>query len=189
MEYRRGFKREANELAREVRQELGLGPIDPLNPCTLAHHLAIPLQPMSTLSTEAPFAVYYFSEVEQGTFSAMTVFAETERLIVYNDAHAPGRQASNLAHELSHALLGHPPTPALNQHGCREWIATIEAEATWLGGALLIPEEAALVIARERLPLVAAARRYGVSQTMVRFRLNVTGAMQRMAYLFTGHRS
>ncbi len=186
MQYRRGFKREANELAREMRQELGLNPTDPLDPRILAHHLEVPLQPMSTLGTEAPFAVHYFSQVEQSTFSAMTVFAETERLIVYNDTHTPGRQASNLAHELSHALLGHPPTPALNQHGCREWDATIEAEATWLGGALLIPEEAALVIARERLPLAAAARRYGVSQTMVQFRLNVTGAVQRMAYLFAG---
>ena len=33
---RRGFKTQANQIAREVRGELGLGPTDPLDPWKLA---------------------------------------------------------------------------------------------------------------------------------------------------------
>src|SRR5579859_3730759 len=42
---RRGFKKEANEIALEIRAELGLGPRAPLDPWKLAQHLLIPLIP------------------------------------------------------------------------------------------------------------------------------------------------
>ena len=46
---RRGFKGEANGLARALRAELGLGPADPLDPWLLADHLSIPITPLSDL--------------------------------------------------------------------------------------------------------------------------------------------
>ena len=42
---RRGFKTEANDIAREIRQELGLGLADPLDPWVLAAQLEIPWCP------------------------------------------------------------------------------------------------------------------------------------------------
>lgn len=124
----------------------------------------------------APFAAYHFSQVDRAAFSAVTVFRGSRWRIIHDDAHSRGRQASNLAHELSYGLLLHPPTPALDERGCREWDQTVEDEATWLGGTLLISEEAALLIARQKLSPAEAARRYGVSEDMVRFRVNMTGA-------------
>jgi Zn-dependent peptidase ImmA (M78 family) len=178
---RKGFKSEANDIARQIRGELDLALIDPLDPWALAEYLAIPVLELGALSAAIPGAVRHFAEVKPAEFSAVTVFHGTSRLIVHNDSHARGRQASNLAHELSHGLVLHEPKPALDGSGCREWDANAEDEANWLAGALLISEEAALAIARSGASLVDAADRYGVSPKMVQFRVNVTGARRRVA--------
>ena len=50
----------------------------------------------------------------------MTVFDGLRRIIAYNDAHSKARQNSDLSHELSHGLLLHESTPALDMTtGCR----------------------------------------------------------------------
>ena len=179
MSYRYGFKTEANDIAREIRGELDLGPLDPLDPRLLAQWLEIPLIELSEFVAEAP-AVAHLLEVEQEVFSAVTVFCGSRRTIVHNDGHSPGRQNSNISHELGHGLLHHPPTPALDNSGCRNWNQDIEDEAQWLAGVLLVTEDAALAIARAGEPLALAAVRLGVSEPMVRFRLNVTGAYTRV---------
>ena len=55
----------------------------------------------------------------------------------------------------------------------------IEEEANWLGPALLVSEEAANHVARMGLPLAKASDVYGVSEDLMRMRLNVTGALIR----------
>ena len=180
MGYRRGFKTEANDIARQVRAELDLRPVDPLNPWALAEHLGIPIIPLSDYTRDAPLAAAHFRSVEPDAFSAVTVFHGIRRTIVHNDAHSSGRQANNLGHEISHGLLLHPPMPALDLRGCRYWNQDLEAEAKWLGAALLISEEAALAIARSSLSIEDAACRYGVSTQLVQMRLNVTGAYERI---------
>ncbi len=179
---RRGFKAEANEIAREIRRELGLQDADPLDVWQLAEHLAIPVVPLRELSHEVPGAVHHFHSVDRQAFSAATVFLGPARLIVYNDSHDRGRQASDIAHELAHALLEHPPKPALDPRGCRDWNREEEDEATWLAGALLISEEAALYIARKGMPLGEVAEHFRVTRKMVQFRLNVTGANKRVQW-------
>jgi Zn-dependent peptidase ImmA (M78 family) len=179
-QFRRGFKTEANEIARETRRELRLRDVDPLDPWKLAAHLEVPVVPLSSLRTDAPRAARLFRIVEPETFSAVTVFAGTKRMIVYNDSHSRGRQASDIAHELAHALLQHPAAPVLDDLGCRNWDGSLEDEANWLGAALLISEEAAIAIALNGTLLDVAAARYGVSKHLLRFRLNVTGARVRV---------
>jgi hypothetical protein len=179
MGFRRGFKSEANEIVVEVRQELGLTLYDPLDPYSLAVWLDIPILGLSDFVDDAP-AVAHLLHTEPEVFSAVTVFAGSQRTIVHNDAHASVRQVSNLSHELSHALLLHPPTPALDDKGCRHWNQDIEDQANWLSGALLVPEAAAMRIAKgEWLSHTDAARHFGVSQPLLRFRLNATGALIR----------
>lgn len=180
MTLRRGFKSEANSIARSTRSELGLLFEAKLDPWILAEHLAIPLIPLSQIRADAPHAVHYFTKVSQSEFSAVTVFKGTKRVIVYNDSHSIGRQASDIAHELAHGLLLHVPGPALNDYGCRNWDEEMEEEADWLCGALLISEEAALKIVRSRLTSEAAATHYGTSKKMVEWRVGITGARRRI---------
>lgn len=179
MAFRRRFKTEANDIVAEVRIELGLNLYDPLDPHVLASWLEIPVIGLSDFVAPAP-AIRHLLEVEQDVFSAVTVFAGSQRTIVHNDAHARTRQRSNLSHELAHGLLLHPATPALDNTGCRHWNQDIEDEASWLGGALLVPEAATMAIANGRWTPSAAAQHFGVSPAMIRFRLNSTGATKRI---------
>lgn len=178
--FRRGFKKEVNEIAREIRRELGLHPADPLDPWKLADYLAIPVLTLKQFAKEAPKAFELFRGLEEDAFSAVTVFHGSARVIVHNNFHARVRQASDLAHEISHALLLHPPMQAFDALGCRNWNDEFESEANWLAGALLISEEAALRIVRDDLDPQYASAKYGVSQKMLQFRLNVTGAHKRV---------
>jgi Zn-dependent peptidase ImmA (M78 family) len=178
MEYRRGFKSAAAVLAAETRAEIHIGLFDRLDVHLLARWLEIPVIDLSSLQEAAP-GVLHLLEVETDVFSAVTVFSGPRRTIVHNDGHKSSRQNSNICHELSHALLHHPPMPAMDNSGCRIWNQGIEDEATWLAGCLLVPELAALQIARGRWTIPAAALRFGVSEQMIRYRVNVTGATAR----------
>ena len=190
MGLRRGFKTEANEIAREVRHERGLAVEDPLDPWRLAGHLAISVDPLSALPHNARAAARHFQSAASSRFSAVTVFVGTQRIIVYNDGHSLGRQASDVAHELAHGLLLHPAVPAFDGNGCRNWNPVQEEEANWLAGARLVSEEAAIALARRNVPLPEAAAKYGVSERLMDWRLNVTGARiraRRRAEQLRGH--
>lgn len=176
MGLRRGFKTEAVDLGREVRGELGLSQLDGLDPRRLADHLEISIVHLSDLDESDP-GVHHLLFVEQDAFSALTVFRGHSRMIVHNDSHAPVRQNSDLAHELAHALLLHDPAPALDGlTGCRDWRDSNEAEADWLAGELLVPREMALAVARGRFTEDDARQQLGVSDRMLQWRLNASGA-------------
>lgn len=179
---RRGTKSECERVATSLRQELGLGELAPLNPRALAEHLAVPVEPLSRLTRRAPEAVKHFTADGIQAFSAMTIFPNwpcRRRVILYNQAHSPARQNSSLAHELAHGVLLHEPRQALAL-GCRQVKKDEEDEASWLGGALLVPRAAALVVARDSEPLSQAARRYGVSIELMRMRVFATGAARQV---------
>ena len=177
---RRGFKTEAKEIARQIRGELRLNLTDTLDPWKLADWLEIPILRLLDFEEYAEWACRYFRGPGRSAFSAVTVFDGHKRLIVHNDSHSPARQASNVCHELAHGLLLHPPTPALNDQGCRNWSREIEDEANWLSGVLLVPDDAALATVKNGLDLDKAAAYYGVSLQMMQFRINVSGARRRV---------
>lgn len=185
--FRRGFKADAERLALSTREELGLGAYRRLAPARLAEHLAIPVLTLSDLllsqhaMPELASAIGILHGSEMQAMSAVTVFCGSQRVIVHNDAHAPGRQASNLAHELSHALLLHPSAPVVDLHGCRKWNREVEDEASYLAGALLVPAKAAWWLAKRGLMLEQAAEEFGCSIEMIRWRINITGAGRRLA--------
>ena len=180
MSSRVGFvKKHVTDIAYATRQELGLSPFDRLDPIALAHHLDIPVQRLSELRAANPAAAEFFLEREPSAFSGVTVFHGSERLILHNDAHSAGRQSSNICHELGHGLLLHEPSPALDGSGCREWDEVMESEAQWMAGALLLHEVALVGALRKGDSRPDIARRFGVSEDMVVWRVNMTGAQQR----------
>lgn len=180
---RRGFKKEAKEIALQIRRDLKLSLTAPFDPWVLAEWLGIPVVRLSDFRKSAEGAYRYFSELGRSEFSAVTVFDGSRRLIVHNDFHAPARQVSNVCHELAHGLLLHTPTPILDDKGCRYWSKEIEDEANWLSGVLLVPDEAAIAVVKRGMDLALAASYYGVSVPMMTFRINVSGARIRVQRL------
>lgn len=176
----RGFKTYANSLAEETRRDMELRSTDRLDPWELAKLLAIPVWPLSELRDQASDAVAHLTTQEPEAFSGLTVFTGSRRAIVYNDTHVDGRQASEIAHELAHGLLQHPPTAAMNDHGCRLWNQDIEDEARFLAGALLVTDDATLWIVRQGMSFDLAGAHFGATAKMIQYRVNVTGAKTRV---------
>ena len=179
---RRGFKKEADEYALEFRSELGLAQTSPICPWKLAAHLRIPVLTLSDLEHLLPEEVGHLRDGGSKDFSAATVFDGPRRQILLNDGHSPVRQASDLAHELAHGILGHPATPPLSESGCRNFNRELEDEANWLGPALLVSKQAAFAIAFRGTTVEAAARSFRVSRPVFQMRLNVTGAAKAAQY-------
>lgn len=179
---RAGFKADAERIAESVRDELDLEPWQPLDSLALADHLGIEVITLRDLRHEGAKdeSIRTLTSAE-ARFSATTVCAGTRRLIVYNPTEPPGRRANSLAHELSHVLLEHEPTPALDAGGCRNWDAREEAEADWLAAALLVPREGALDWMTRDGNLERGAEHFGVSVELFRWRVNHTGVRRELA--------
>ncbi|MCE9555428.1 MAG: ImmA/IrrE family metallo-endopeptidase [Planctomycetes bacterium] len=178
MALRRGFKTEANVIAVALRHELQLEAHAPLCPWKLAEHLDIPVIKLSEVKLFEPVGVGYLLQNGRDHFSAVTIFVGRHgrtRLIFHNDSHAKTRQRANIAHEIAHAIQCHSSSAIYDSD------PEAEAEANWLGPSLLVSEEAALHIAEQDMPHAEAARMYGVSQTLLTMRLNVSGALIRVA--------
>jgi hypothetical protein len=181
-ELRRGFKADAERLAESVRAELGVELWQPLDCLVLADHLGIEVVTLRELRRHGAKdeSIRRLISDDAG-FSATTVCAGTRRLIVYNPREPPGRRANSLAHELSHVLLEHEPKPALGAGGCRYWAYREEAEADWLGAALLVPREGALHQMTLDGDLERGAEHFGVSIELFRWRVNHTGVRRQLA--------
>jgi hypothetical protein len=183
-ELRRGFKSEAERTAELVRRDLGLALVDRLDCFALAETWGIPVVSLGELRADgaSEASIRRLMSPEAG-FAATTVVVGPRRLIVYNPLDEPGRRANSLAHELAHVILEHEAAPALGVGGCRHWDGVQEAEADWLGGALLVPREGALEWMLENDDIVAGASNFGVSVTLFRWRVNHTGVVKQVEKL------
>lgn len=171
MALKRGFKTKAENISLSIRYKLGVDPIGRIEPEEICRHFDIQLLAMSGSSCD----VSVFSGNDNDQFSAMTVSAGIVAGIVHNDTHHPYRQRSNICHELAHCFLGHKGCTILNDNGTRSYDSEVEAEASFLGGALLLPRDAALHILLNGIKS-QAQNMYGVSRPMLEYRLRVSGA-------------
>jgi Zn-dependent peptidase ImmA (M78 family) len=151
---------------------MGLITTDPIDPVAICAHFEIALIKLSEIDPQSPFLCD-----DNSPFSAVTVPRGITTAIVHNDSHNVYRQRSNICHELAHCFLGHQCTPPLTPDGERARDGGIEAEANFLAGALLMPNEAAIYVARAGL-VAQAQGLYGVSRPMLEYRLRVSGAQR-----------
>jgi hypothetical protein len=179
---KRGFKAGAERIATEVRSELSLDGDGLLDVWKLAEHLAIPVWTIRDAAKLAPGNSFarHLSHTDPDCFSAVTVFRGTKRFIIHNEHHHPNRQASNLAHEISHTLLEHEPTPVADGAGRRYWDADVEDEASWLGAALLVPRDGALTMLKSGRTLAEIALHFGVSESLCQWRIRQSGVEQQL---------
>lgn len=182
MSMRRGFKAEAERIAIEVRSELSLTATSRLDPYLLARHLCIPVLTIRQCLrvSEKNSHLRLLLTKESDSFSAITLFFGPRRIIVHNESHARTRQANDIVHEISHCLLEHPPLPVTDAHGCRYWNETVEDEANWLSGTLLVPRTGAIALARNGNSVEEIASHYGVSTQLCRWRICTTGVYHQL---------
>jgi hypothetical protein len=171
---RRGFKAEAECLAIELREEIGLSPRDRLDPQMLADLYGIPAIDLCDLDVD-PRHIAQLTGPDSGAWSALTVFDGTRRKIVLNDGHDPRRLANSFSHELAHLFLEHTPKPVRNLDGSRTWNRTMEEEANELAAQLLIPTCTARILAYRGHTAEQVADMYGVSTELARWRLRISG--------------
>ncbi len=187
--YRRGFKAAAERLAIEVRASMRLDYIERLDPRALAEHVGVlvfDLPEMRRLGMKEESLRFLLGR-GRGEFSAGLFECSGVRVIVANTAHSVGRQASNIVHEVGHLLLCHEPPTAIIEAGCRRWDSAMEIEADWLAGELLVPRRAVLEIARRQVDTEVAAQQFGVSRTLMEWRLNHSGARKQAARERSAH--
>lgn len=173
MSWRRGFKTEANRIALRVRAQMGLPPEAPIDPVLVCERYDIQLIKLSDLDRQSPFL-----RTNNSCFSAVTVPCGLNTAIVHNDSHHPYRQRSNICHELAHCFLGHECTPPLTPEGERARDGSVEAEANYLAGTLLLTNEGAWYVMCRQL-VAEAQHLYGISSAMLNYRLRVSGAQTR----------
>lgn len=179
---KRGFKAQCDRIVAEVRGKLGLPTYASFDPFAYAELLDVPCTPVSSLPGCSEETLVHVAGVGRKDFSAVTVYRSARTIVVYNDNNSPERQRSDVSHELAHITLRHKPRPVFGEGGCRAWDEEQkeqEEEAVWLASAFLVPSEVALEIARSRIPMEEAASTYGVSVQLMRYRLNVSGALKR----------
>lgn len=177
MGLRRGFRKEAEEYSKEFRTELGLQEHEPLDPLRLAEHLCIPVGALSEHPAVPRDVKNHFRGIGNSDFSATTLAMGMFREIIHNDYQHENRQNSNITHEIAHIVLGHPPKPPMIEDTCRNFDAEMEKEASELGFALLVPKPAALFAIENFPELQSASRFYGVSHTLLQYRIRITNAM------------
>ena len=183
----RGFKAWAERTAVAVRRELDLAPVDPLDPRQLAERLGVLLVNPRDFP-DLPRDIVAQLLVRDATgWSAATLLVLDNPMVIYNPTHSPGRQASNIVHELAHIMLKHEPAKVIfsqdEQMATRTFDKRQEDEANWLGWTLLLPRDALVAARRRRMARTKIAQEYGVSANLVRYRLQVTGVDAQMKRL------
>ncbi len=177
MTSKRSYNKAAcKRLAAELRAEIDLNPMEALDPWQLAELYGIEVIPLSTLAVDSVVREH-FTVARPEVFSGALVPYGNGAVIVENDSHPSARRRSTMGHELAHVFGEHKfGTSLVNDRGCRLADQVQESEAAEIAGELLVPFEAAKLLARRKATNEEAALQFGVSVDLARWRLDATGA-------------
>jgi hypothetical protein len=179
MALRRGFKSEAERIARRVRVDLGLSAAEPVAPELIAELLGIEVRAGDELLPRERFQE--LEDIQPDAFSACTLRPSLDRVVVVHNPLSPKtRQKSDVAHELAHMLLDHELS-RVQRLGDITFLScdpVQEEEAAWLSGCLLLPRALLLAEVSRGAGVEDIARKHGVSERMAQYRLDVTGVVR-----------
>ncbi len=175
----RGFKAWAERTALTIRRDMGLKPTERLDPQVLADHLGVVLLDASQIEGLTNADRTQLFETDPYGWSAATLDLGGTTTVIFNPRKSDGRRSSDIAHELAHVMLGHQPaTLVLSEDGqvaTRTFDQKQEDEANWFAWALLLPREALVFARRSRMLKAHIAAEFGVTESLVEFRLRMTG--------------
>ena len=177
---RRGFKAQAERLAEETRSDMGIRPSDGLDAVALATHAGANVIRADKLTSHSKLKA--LEALQPGAFSACTFQVRGRSIIVYSPLASFGRTQSDIAHEVSHILLGHDLQTVQQLDGLSFFTCDPdeEQEANWLASCLLLPRTLILQAVRRGLSAVEIAQKHGVSQPMAEFRIRATGVLRQV---------
>lgn len=106
MSLRRGFKAEAERLAKDIWDAMGLSHSDRMDAVELAKHVGCIVRPADTLVSIA--RLEGLRRVQDDAFFACTFeLPSGRRAIVFNPLTSDTRRNSDVAHEVAHIILEH----------------------------------------------------------------------------------
>ncbi len=167
------FRRRCETISTDQRVRLGLRAFEALPAQMLAETLDAQMMTLGQFDSHSPDHAAYLLSSDRWSAA---VLCRKPLLIVINPNHAPVRRESSLMHELSHVLLNHPMVQFSPETGLPMRSQVHEAEAAFLGGCLQIPRRGLLRALQLGWSVIQIAHHFSASESMVIFRLNVTGA-------------
>jgi IrrE N-terminal-like domain len=160
------------QVALEVRADLGLTVGDAFSPRELAEQQAIKIETIERFLPAFPAEVNRLVREGPEAFAAATVFCGTRCLILVNPSQSKREEALSIAHELAHRELEHEPTwPLFDEQGRRRRSDSEEAQADYLAGAMFVPRSSLDLEGLEQNRLEASAARLGVPSKLIRSRV------------------
>ena len=180
----RGFKSWAERTALSLRRELLLSPESKLDSRQLAAYLDVVVwTPHDVPGMTREILAQLLGQDPWG-WSAVACAVGEVTTVIFNPKHPPGRQASDITHELAHIILGHGAGTLIMSHDgsmvMRSYERKHEEEADWLSRCLLLPRDGLMWARRERLTPKGIAAHFGVTEALAVYRLRVTGVDAQM---------
>lgn len=160
---------------------MGLDPADPMDARDLAKHIGCVVRCADELTHVSKLKE--LRRIQDDAFFACTFELPSNRQAIVYSPLSPERINSDVAHEVAHVLLGHQLSRLERIAGVAflSCDTTQEEEARWLAGCLLLPRLALMHDLEKRMSPRAIAKKRFLSEQMVRYRMNVTGAQRQVA--------
>lgn len=184
--YRRGFKKWADEISVKLRNDLNLKHYESLCPTVLAKHLGLEVLIPSEIPNMNSTILKNLYE-NNSSWSAVTIgINKKPSLIIHNDTHSIERQRSNIFHEIAHVLCEHEMC-VFGDLNCaiplRKFDETQEDEANWLGYCLHLPISGLIACGKRNYTLSQISINYTASLELVKYRMNITGLSKKYRLL------
>lgn len=182
---KRGFKANAEKLAKEYRVKLKIHPCAALCAFKLAEHLEIEVcQATEFVNSKEHIELLSGSNGQRCEWSALTMIASSgKQIIIHNHFHSEARQQSDMMHELAHIICEHRHD--IKQHdfelpiGLRSYNLIQEEEAKCLGSTLQLATPCLLWANKRNMTFEEIANHFTASIEMVKYRMNTTGIARR----------
>jgi len=173
MKLRYGFKAECQRQTLALRDEFGVGIMEPFDPDRYFCEYGVPVQLLSRVDIAYPGPPFDTPDFISGAL----IPCDTGFVVLDNDYQAPVRRRSTKAHEIGHHYLEHifPVSITIDSHSCG--IGDVqELEATEFSGELLLPSKSARICAAKGLTDMQIAHQFGISAQFANWRMSVSGA-------------
>lgn len=175
----RGFKAWAERTSMAFRRELDISVDEALPPQRLADYLDVNLITPTEVPGITDDVLHQLLENDPWGWSGVGIQIDGHWVVIFNPKKSAGRQSSDITHELSHTILEHQPATIIYSENLdmamRSFNPKQEDEANCLAWSLLLPREGLVRAKQRKLSLEQIAEQYGVTKSLVSFRLNTSG--------------